>query len=230
MGDAAFEAKLHADGITFGARDAALLRAIDEEGSINAAADVLGRSYSRAHKRLGELEEAFGPLVEARRGGAGGGGSALTDGARRHLARLERLRTELSGVTDGEETVFEGRIVERMGELAVVETAAGRLRALAPPDATAVDVAVRADTVALHAVDAAPPPAETSVRNRFGGTVVDVDDRESIARIRLDVGADRPLVALVTATSKRALKLQPGAEVMASFKTTATRATPKEQG
>lgn len=227
-GTAAFDAKLHAGGVTFGADDAALLRAIDDAGSLNAAADALGRSYSRAHKRLGELEAAFGALVEAQRGGAGGGGSVLTDEARRLLARFERLRTEFSGVTDVDETVFEGQIVERTGELAVVETAAGRLRALAPPGATAVSVTVRADTVVLHDVDAAPPPSETSARNRFTGTVVDVDEQEAIASIGLDVGADHPLVALVTAASKRALDLRSGTEVVASFKTTATRATPRE--
>jgi len=223
----AFDAKLHAGDVTFGDDDAALLRAIDEAGSLNAAADTLGRSFSRTHKRLSSLEGAFGGLVESRRGGAGGGGSALTDRGRRLLARFERVRAELSGVAEVAETVLDGRVVDHDGELATVETAAGRLRALAPAGASAVHVTIRADTVTLHDAEAAPPPTETSARNRFEGTVVDVSDGESIRTVTLDVGTDRRLVALVTSHSSRELDLRPGTRVLASFKTTATRATPR---
>lgn len=226
-GAPAFDAKLHADGVTFDSGDAALLRGIDDAGSLNAAADGLDRSFSRAHKRLSTLEEAFGTLVESRRGGVGGGGSVLTGRARGLLARFERLRTEFAGVADVAETVLDGRVVDREGELAVVETAAGRLRALAPPGASVVHVTVRADTVTLHGVAAAPPASETSARNRFEGRVVGIEDGEAVASVRVDVGADRPLLALVTARSRRELGLQRGSAVLASFKTTATRATPR---
>ena len=66
--DAGFDAHLRADGVEFDAADAELLRTIDSEGSLNRAADALGRSYSRAHQRLTELEEAVGPLVARQRG------------------------------------------------------------------------------------------------------------------------------------------------------------------
>lgn len=221
----AFDTKLHADGVTFEGDDAALLRAIDDAGSLNAAAETLGRSYSRAHKRLARLEEAFGSLVASRRGGTGGGGSALTDRGRALLVRFERLRSGLSGVAEVEETVLPGEVIERTGEIATVETAAGRLRALVPPDGTAVFVTIRADTVTLQEAGAAPPAAETSARNRFRGTVRDVERGESVVTVRADVGADRPLVALITARSSDMLDLRPGATVVASFKTTATRAT-----
>jgi molybdate transport system regulatory protein len=224
----AFDAKLYAGSVSFGREDATLLRAIDDAGSLNAAAAELGRSYSRVQKRLRVLEGAFGALVESRRGGAGGGGSALTDGARRLLAKFQRLRTEFSGVTAVTETVIEGRVVGRDGELAVVETAAGRLRARAPFEATDVSITVRSDSVTLHAVDTAPGPAETSARNRFRGTVVGLDERESIVSVSLDVGFDRPLVALITAESSRELDIDSGAPAVASFKTTATRASPRE--
>jgi len=223
----AFETKLHAEGVTFGADDAALLRAVDEAGSLNAAADGLGRSYSRAHKRLSRLEGGFGSLVASQRGGTGGGGSALTDGARALLARFKRLRSGLTGVAEVAETVLPGEVVDRSGEIATIETAAGRLRALASPDATAVFVTIRADTVTLQDADAAPAAAETSARNRFHGTVRGVGRGEAVVTVTVDVGADRPLVALVTGRSSDMLDLEPGAAVVASFKTTATRATPR---
>jgi molybdate transport system regulatory protein len=223
----AFETELHAEGVTFGADDAALLRAIDNAGSLNAAANDLGRSYSRAHKRLSQLEAAFGSLVASQRGGTGGGGSTLTERARALLARFERLRSGLTGVAEVAETVLPGEVVDRTGEIATVETGAGRLRALAPPDATSVFVTIRADTVTLQDADGAPPAAETSARNRFRGTVRTVERGESVATVTVDIGADPPLVALVTARSSDLLGLEPGIAVVASFKTTTTRATPR---
>ena len=106
--DAGFEARLQADGVTFEGRDATLLRAVDSEGSLNAAATSLGRSYSRCHERLADLEDAFGPLVERTRGGSGGGGSRLNDRARALLARFERLRAEFSGVAGGPRQCWRG--------------------------------------------------------------------------------------------------------------------------
>jgi molybdate transport system regulatory protein len=223
----AFDAKLHSEGVEFGRSDSALLRAVDEAGSLNAAASALGRSYSHAHRRLTELEEAFGPLVESSRGGAGGGGSALTDRANRLLARFERLRTEFSGVAEVTETVFPGQVVDRTGSVAIVETDAGRLHAVAPGDLSAVHVTVRADTVTLRRPEGERPVAETSARNQLSGTVVGIDRRDGLAGIEIAVGADRPLTALLTVESCRQLALSGGARVVASFKTTATRVTPQ---
>ncbi|MFC4450888.1 TOBE domain-containing protein [Halorussus aquaticus] len=225
--DAGFEAHLRADGVEFDAADAELLGAVDEEGSLNAAADALGRSYSRAHQRLTALEDALGPLVARQRGGSGGGGSELTDEARDLLARFERLRAEFTGTAEVEETVLSGRVVSREGELATVETHAGRVRALAPA-ADEVQVAVRADAVTLNAPDDAPPEAATSARNRFAGTVAAIDAGEQVARVLVDVDADVPLAALVTMSSVEKLDLREGSAVVASFKATATRASPRE--
>lgn len=227
--DLAFEAGLYADGVTFDSDDAELLRRIDEAGSLNAATDQLGRSYSRAHERIEGLEGAFGPLVDRERGGSGGGGAELTAGAHTLLARFERLRTEFSGVTAVEETVYEGTLVDRDGEIATVNTAAGAFSAIADAETGPVQIAVRADTVTLHRPSAAPTAAGTSARNRFEGTVVAVDERESVASVRVDIGAEQPLTALVTRDSATELGLAPDVEVVASFKTTATRATPHHQ-
>jgi len=228
--DAGFEAHLRADGVEFDTEDAELLRTVDEAGSLNRAADDLGRSYSRAHQRLTALEDALGPLVVRERGGSGGGGSELTDEARELLARFERLRTEFTGTAEVEETVLSGRVVAREGELATVETSAGRVRALAPEaDTDAVQVAVRADAVTLHAPEDAPDAGATSARNRFLGTVIAIDVGERVARVLVDANEDATLAALVTTSSVETLDLRAGLEVVASFKATATRASPLEE-
>lgn len=224
--DADVETRLAADGVTFAARDAELLRAVDEAGSLNAAAAELGRSRARAHERLDELEAAFGDLVESTRGGAGGGGSRLTAGASALLARFDRLAATLDGVAAAAEAVLDGTVDGRTGELAAVETPAGPLRALAPSAEVGdpAAVTVRADTVTLHDPAAAPEPDATSARNRLEGTVADVEHGVAVARVDVDVGPTT-LPALVTADSADRLDLAPGRTVVASFKATATRAT-----
>lgn len=221
-----FDAYIGAGEIAFGARDAALLRAIDEHGSIHRAATETGRSYAHAQRRVVELEDAFGSLVERQRGGAGGGGSTLTATASDVLARYDRLRTALSGVARAEETTFQGTVRERTGELGVVETATGAIRALVPPDATTVEVSVRSDAVTLTAPDQAPRKRETSARNRLDGRITALDPGEAVVRATVDVGVDEPLVALLTRASADYLGLEPDTEVVATFKATATQATP----
>lgn len=227
--DAGFDARLHADGVAFDDRDAELLRAVDEAGSLNAAASDLGRSYSRVHERVSDLEAAFGPLVERRRGGREGGGSELTAGARDLLTRFERLRSGFAGVADVDETVLAGSVVDRDGELATVEAAPGSIRAIAPPGMTEVAVTVRADAVTLHATDEAPSPGATSARNRFEGHVRSVETGQSVARVRVTVAEGTDLVALVTIDSVDRLSLDEGDPVVCSFKATATRAVPRTE-
>ena len=226
--DAGFAARLRADGMSFEARDAELLRAVDEHRSLNAAADALGRSFSRAHARITALEAEFGPLVERQRGGVGGGGSELTDAARDLLARFKRLRTAYAGTAAVEETVLDGQVTERDGEMATVETAAGTVRALAPEAAERVAVTLRADAITLHAPDDPPKTGEMSARNRFQGEAVDLVPGETIVRVGVDVGPAEPLVVLVTHDAIGALDLAVGDPVVASFKATATRATAAE--
>ncbi len=57
----------------------ALLKAIDETGSISAAGRALDMSYRRAWKLIEELNAAFRePVVDAQTGGRSGGGAKLT--------------------------------------------------------------------------------------------------------------------------------------------------------
>ncbi|PSP82508.1 molybdenum-binding protein [Halobacteriales archaeon QS_1_68_17] len=223
--DAEFEARIGAGDVVFDADDAALLRAVDEHGSLNAATDALGRSFAHAQRRVVELEEAFGTLVERRRGGSGGGGSELADGGRRLLAEFARLRAEFDRVAGTEWTVIPGTVVERAGELATVETAVGPVRAIASGNATDVDVTIRADAVTLSLPAETPAAGETSALNRFEGTVAGVDRGETVAVVTVAVGDER-LTAFVTEASVDRLELRPGAAVVAAFKATATRAVP----
>lgn len=225
--DAEFDARLTADDVAFDGRDAALLRAIDEEGSLNAAADRLERSYSRSHARLTALEDAFGDLVARKRGGSGGGGSALTQNATEVLARFDRLRTGYESIAETTEAVLDGDVTSRDGELGRVETGAGTLRAIVPPETASVSVSVRADAVTLHDPADSPGPDATSARNRFDGTVTTVERGESVSRVTIDVGAETPLYALLTNDSLERLAIAEGAGIVASFKATATRATPR---
>lgn len=225
--DRGFDARLRRDDVTFGRADAKLLRAVEETGSLAGAAESLGRSRPRVGTRVDELEAAFGPLVERQRGGRDGGGTRLTDPARDLLARYDRLHTAFAGLAEIEETVLEGRVVDRDGELATVETAAGQVRALVPSEADHVDVTLRADAITLQDPADTPAADATSARNRLLGRVVAVDRGERVIRVQLDVGAEPNLVALVTADSANRLDLTTDRQVVATFKATATRATPK---
>lgn len=228
--DAGFEARLQGDEVAFTADDATLLRAIDDAGSLNRAADDLGRSYAHAHRRLKSLEADFGPLVDPRRGGSAGGGTTLTANARDVLARFDRLHTGYAAVAGTREAVLAGTVTERTGELGTVETDAGTLRAIVPPTGAAVQVSVRADAVTLTDPDDAPEPDATTARNRFAGTVSAIDTGQVVSRVTVDVGAEMPLFALVTQESMDRLALAVGRPVVASFKATATHATPTADG
>lgn len=223
---ATFDAQLVADDVAFDERDVRLLRAIDEHGSLNAAATALGRSYAHAQRRIVTLEEGFGPLVRRERGGSSGGGSTLTDEARGLIQRFRRLTAESSGLAEVDETVLVGTVTERDGEFGLVETDVGVVRALVPPETDAVEVCIRSDVITLYSPDAAPTADATSARNQFSGTVLSVEEGEKIARITVDVGGGTPLQALVTTTSVERLGLEPGTSAVASFKATATRAVP----
>ncbi|WP_134726726.1 winged helix-turn-helix domain-containing protein [Paracoccus luteus] len=71
---------------------AALLDGIAATGSITAAGRGLGMSYKRAWLLVEAMNAMFrDPLVDSVRGGAGGGGAALTDTGRRVLALYRQI-------------------------------------------------------------------------------------------------------------------------------------------
>ncbi|UWG51762.1 N-terminal domain of molybdenum-binding protein [Halalkaliarchaeum sp. AArc-CO] len=236
------KATLAEGDVEFDTRDAVLLRMIHRTGSVAAAATELGRSRARALSRIEALEAAFGPLVERRRGGSGGGGSRLTGTGRRLLDRYDRLSAAVSATATVPETVLSGVVREIDGEMATLETDVGRFRGLHEGVAVGDDAHIRigADAVTLHESGAVPEPDATSARNRLEGVVAGVDSGETVFTVRIDVpgerdggsdggsdsgsdGDDITFRALLTKDSARRLDVESGCEVALTWKATATR-------
>jgi molybdate transport system regulatory protein len=88
---------LLAPGIAIGPGKADLLEGIRETGSIAAAGRRMRMSYKRAWQLVEELNNGFRePLVEASKGGPGGGGARLTRTGEDVLARYTRMRAAAS--------------------------------------------------------------------------------------------------------------------------------------
>lgn len=69
-----------------------LLEGIAETGSIAAAGRRMGMSYRRAWMLVEQMNRMFAvPLVDAAKGGAGGGGAVLTAEGQRIVAAYRRL-------------------------------------------------------------------------------------------------------------------------------------------
>jgi molybdate transport system regulatory protein len=83
-------------GFWLGPGKADLLQAIDETGSLSAAATLFAMSYKRGWSLVREMNGAFeGPLVATEKGGRGGGGGAhLTTLGRYVLDRYRRMETD----------------------------------------------------------------------------------------------------------------------------------------
>ncbi|ELZ45812.1 transcriptional regulator, ModE family protein [Halorubrum californiense DSM 19288] len=238
-------------GVEFDGRDAALLRAVDAAGSVAGAAEALGRSRARALTRIETLEEAYGTLVERRRGGEGGGGSRLAPSARDLLDRYDRLQAVLAATASVPETVLRGTVEAIDGEIAVVDTPVGELSGLhggaggegndggdggdgaAVAVGDAVQVRIGADAVTVNDAANAVDPDATSARNRLDGRVSEIDSGETVSTVRIevepadgketsDVGAV-DVAALITAESVDRLGLAPGDPVSIRWKATATR-------
>ena len=78
--------------VAMGPGKADLLEGIAETGSIAAAGRRMGMSYKRAWSLTEALNAMFAtPLVDAAKGGAGGGGAALTPLGQRLLDAYRRL-------------------------------------------------------------------------------------------------------------------------------------------
>jgi len=99
------------DRVKIGAGRAELLQAIEELGSIKAAAERFGMSYRYVWGYLRELEEAAGfRFIERQRGGGEAGGAALTPQGKAFLARYWEFHRRLQAAADREfRRIFRGR-------------------------------------------------------------------------------------------------------------------------
>lgn len=78
--------------IAMGPGKAALLEAIESNGSISAAARSLGMSYRRAWQLVDAMNHCFvEPMVKAATGGEGGGGAVVTPFGHAVLAKYRAM-------------------------------------------------------------------------------------------------------------------------------------------
>jgi molybdate transport system regulatory protein len=86
-----------ADEQALGPGKIALLEFVHETGSISAAGRAMGMSYRRAWMLIDELNRMFRePLVEARPGGANGGGATLTDAGSDVVRRYRAIESNVA--------------------------------------------------------------------------------------------------------------------------------------
>ena len=77
----------------FGEGPARLMRAIEENGSLRAAALSMGMAYTKALKLIGNAESVLGfRLTERITGGKDGGGSRITPEGKEWLIKYEQYR------------------------------------------------------------------------------------------------------------------------------------------
>ncbi len=88
-----------------------LLRAIEDKGSLKAAADELGTSYRKAWGDIKKAEELLGyDLTEKHRGGKDGGKSILTNKAKNLLEAYDALHKKMDIAIEDAYEDFKERI------------------------------------------------------------------------------------------------------------------------
>jgi molybdate transport system regulatory protein len=91
-----------------GDKKCALLRAIDETGSLNEAMKKLGLTYRKTWDNLRKIEQELGfPVIKPTRGGAEGGSTVLTLEAKIIIAAFEKFHQEYDSIIqDGFEAII----------------------------------------------------------------------------------------------------------------------------
>jgi molybdate transport system regulatory protein len=91
------------DQYVFGFGISQILKAVEESGSMKAAAERLGKSYRHVWARVKKAEHALGePLVDTRVGGKGASRSSLTELAGQLVSDYDALRRRMIQVLDQE--------------------------------------------------------------------------------------------------------------------------------
>jgi len=105
------------EATAMGPGKAALLEAIAESGSISRAAKAMGMSYRRAWLLVETMNACFRePLVEAARGGSGGGGARVTPLGREVLLRYREMEEHAAEALASELADFAALTRARGGE------------------------------------------------------------------------------------------------------------------
>ncbi|QBE62285.1 TOBE domain-containing protein [Pseudoduganella lutea] len=176
-----------------GADRIALLAAIDQCGSITAAAKAVGMSYKGAWDAVEAMNNLAGaPLVERLAGGKGGGGTRLTERGAQLVAQFRRLEE------------VHRRFVEQLGK----QTETG-------VDSSGKDSSNN-DLLDIHLLQALH--MKTSARNQFLGTVDTVARGAVNDEVVLRIVGGQRIVAVVTHESTQSLGLVPGARAFALVK------------
>lgn len=98
-----------AGGHTLGPGKIQLLEAVDEHGSISAAARSMQMSYRHAWEMLDDVNQCFRePIIETETGGRSGGGARVTDFGRGLVTRYREIQrkaqaalaADLAGLAD----------------------------------------------------------------------------------------------------------------------------------
>jgi len=100
--EAKFKLWLNTENINgaFGDGKWRLLKAIEKEGSLRAASDILIISYRKAWGDLKKAENALNiKLIEKHRGGNAGGRTSLTAEGKKWVKAYAKLRTEIERAT-----------------------------------------------------------------------------------------------------------------------------------
>lgn len=93
--------------IAIGPGKADLLDAVARTGSISAAAREMGMSYRRAWLLVDTMNRCFKrPLVEASKGGSGGGGARITEQGLDVLARYRAMELKAAASVAAEMRAF----------------------------------------------------------------------------------------------------------------------------
>ncbi|AIY42341.1 DNA-binding domain of ModE [Collimonas arenae] len=100
---------LQGEIIAFGPGKAALLLAIQQSGSISAAARAIGMSYRRAWLLVEAMNQCFKqPLVATATGGAKGGGAQVTATGQEVLAHYQAMQARAEAAVAADMAYFAG--------------------------------------------------------------------------------------------------------------------------
>ena len=95
--------------VALGPGKADLLDAVDQAGSISAAARAMGMSYRRAWILIEAMNRDFKkPLVATSAGGRGGGGAQVTAAGNEALKRYRAMEDKATAVVKKEMSAFAG--------------------------------------------------------------------------------------------------------------------------